>query len=60
MPLILSGGLGAENVAEAIAVTHPYAVDTASGTEVAPGHKDPDKLRGFFAQARQVSVGSPA
>ncbi len=60
VPLILSGGLGPENVAEAIAVTHPYAVDTASGTELAPGHKDPDKLRSFFAQAQQVSVGSPA
>jgi phosphoribosylanthranilate isomerase len=60
VPLILSGGLGPENVAEAIAATHPYAVDTASGTEAAPGHKDPEKLRSFFAQAHQVSVGSPA
>ncbi|HEY7829577.1 MAG TPA: phosphoribosylanthranilate isomerase [Solirubrobacteraceae bacterium] len=60
VPLILSGGLGPDNVAEAIAATHPYAVDTASGTETAPGHKDPEKLRSFFAQAHQVSVGSPA
>lgn len=60
VPLILSGGLAPENVAEAIAATHPYAVDTASGTETAPGHKDPEKLRSFFAQAHQVSVGSPA
>jgi phosphoribosylanthranilate isomerase len=48
IPLILSGGLTAENVAEAIAVGHPYAVDTASGTEAAPGHKDPERLRAFF------------
>ena len=60
VPLILSGGLGPDNVAEAIAITHPYAVDTASGTEAAPGRKDPDKLRSFFAQAHPVSVGSPA
>ena len=48
VPLILSGGLSAENVGEAIAVVHPYAVDTASGTESAPGHKDHQKLRAFF------------
>lgn len=48
VPLILSGGLTAENVGEAIAVTRPYAVDTASGTEAAPGRKDPARLRAFF------------
>ena len=46
-PLILSGGLTAENVTEAIAVTRPFAVDTASGTEARPGIKDHDKLRAF-------------
>lgn len=60
VPLILSGGLGPDNVAEAIDATTPFAVDTASGTESAPGHKDPEKLRRFFARAQQVSVGSPA
>jgi phosphoribosylanthranilate isomerase len=49
IPLILSGGLHAGNVAEAIGLTSPFAVDTASGTEAAPGHKDPEKLRAFFA-----------
>ena len=53
VPLILSGGLTAQNVAEAIAQTHPYAVDTASATESAPGHKDPEKLRAFFAAVQQ-------
>lgn len=49
VPLILSGGLDAGNVAEAIAVARPYAVDSASGTEAAPGRKDPERLRAFFA-----------
>ena len=47
-PLILSGGLTPDNVAEAIAAVSPFAVDTASGTEAAPGRKDPDKLTAFF------------
>lgn len=50
VPVILSGGLHAGNVAEAIAVVHPYAVDVASGTEAAPGIKDPEKMHAF-AQA---------
>jgi len=48
-PFILSGGLNPENVAEAIAATSPFAVDTASGTEVRPGVKDPERLRAFAA-----------
>lgn len=47
-PLILSGGLHSGNVAEAVERVRPYAVDTASGTERAPGHKDEAKLRAFF------------
>jgi phosphoribosylanthranilate isomerase len=47
-PLILGGGLDADNVAEAIATVAPFAVDTASGTEAAPGRKDPERLRAFF------------
>jgi phosphoribosylanthranilate isomerase len=49
VPLILSGGLEAGNVAVAIAATRPFAVDTASGTEAAPGRKDPARLAAFFA-----------
>jgi phosphoribosylanthranilate isomerase len=65
VPLIVSGGLHAQNVAEAIAVTHPWAVDTASGTEAAPGHKDPERLRAFFeavegAPEGAAKVGQPA
>jgi phosphoribosylanthranilate isomerase len=47
--MILSGGLTAENVADAIAAVRPYAVDVASGTEIEPGVKDPEKLRAFAA-----------
>jgi phosphoribosylanthranilate isomerase len=46
--IILAGGLTAENVAQAIATALPAAVDAASGTEAAPGKKDPAKLRAFF------------
>jgi len=53
-PLILGGGLTPENVAEAIESTQPFAVDTASGTELAPGRKDPAKLRAFFAAVQDV------
>jgi phosphoribosylanthranilate isomerase len=65
VPLILSGGLSAANVVEAVSVTRPYAVDSASGTESAPGHKDPQKLRDFFAavaqtQPQPATVGQPA
>jgi phosphoribosylanthranilate isomerase len=47
-PLVLSGGLTPENVGQAIDTVHPFAVDTASGTEAAPGRKDPAKLQAFF------------
>jgi phosphoribosylanthranilate isomerase len=47
-PIILAGGLTADNVAQAIATALPDAVDAASGTEAAPGTKDPEKLRAFF------------
>ena len=60
VPLILSGGLSAENVAAAIAATAPYAVDTASGTESAPGRKDPDRLRDFFAAVASTERSAPA
>lgn len=53
VPVVLSGGLTADNVAEAIATTRPYAVDSASGTESAPGRKDPAKLE---ALVRAVSL----
>jgi len=60
VPLILSGGLNADNVAEAIAIARPFAVDTASGTEQAPGRKDPRKLRAFFDAVERSAVGTVA
>jgi phosphoribosylanthranilate isomerase len=47
VPLILSGGLTAENVGDAIARVRPFAVDVASGVESAPGYKDADRMRAF-------------
>jgi phosphoribosylanthranilate isomerase len=52
IPLILAGGLTPENVGEAIAIVHPYAVDVASGVEASPGRKDPGLLAAFFEGAR--------
>jgi phosphoribosylanthranilate isomerase len=47
LPLILSGGLTPANVARAIEVVQPFAVDVASGVELSPGRKDPAKLEAF-------------
>jgi len=52
-PIILAGGLNPENVAQAIAAAQPQAVDVASGVESAPGKKDPEKLKRFFAAVRR-------
>ena len=46
-PVVLAGGLTADNVGAAIEVARPFAVDVASGTEVTPGRKDPAKLKAF-------------
>ncbi len=48
-PIILAGGLTPENIGRAISEAQPQAVDVASGVEAAPGKKDPEKLRAFFA-----------
>ncbi len=51
-PIILAGGLTANNLAEAIRIAQPAAVDVASGVEATPGRKDPKRLRAFFEAIR--------
>jgi phosphoribosylanthranilate isomerase len=52
VPLVLSGGIDAGNAGEAIAALHPYAVDSASGTEAEPGVKDPAKVEALITAVR--------
>jgi phosphoribosylanthranilate isomerase len=52
VPSILAGGLKPENVARAIEVVQPYAVDVASGVEAEPGRKDHAAMTAFFEAAQ--------
>jgi phosphoribosylanthranilate isomerase len=58
IPLILAGGLTADNVAGQIEAIEPYAVDVASGVEASPGVKDHDLLEAFFAAVGGATVPS--
>jgi len=49
-PIILAGGLNPENVARAIRIARPAAVDVASGVEARPGKKDPALVRAFLEE----------
>jgi phosphoribosylanthranilate isomerase len=60
VPLVLSGGLTPDNVGEAIGVTHPFAVDSASGTEESPGVKDPAKVAAFFRAVEHADAVAAA
>jgi phosphoribosylanthranilate isomerase len=53
---MLSGGLDAGNVAEAIAITGAPGVDVSSGVESAPGTKDVGKIRAFIRAAREAEA----
>ncbi|MCK9201802.1 MAG: phosphoribosylanthranilate isomerase [Gallionella sp.] len=56
LPVILSGGLDAENVAEAIERVRPYAVDVSSGVEAGKGIKDAAKVAAFVNEVKRVDV----
>ena len=54
VPWLLSGGLTADNLAEAVMLTKARAVDVSSGVEDSPGHKNPSRIRAFLAAARAI------
>jgi phosphoribosylanthranilate isomerase len=55
VPFLLSGGLDADNVAEALRITRAPGVDISSGVERAPGKKDPEKIHAFVRAARNAA-----
>jgi phosphoribosylanthranilate isomerase len=55
VPFMLSGGLDADNVAEALRITGAPGVDVSSGVERAPGEKDLAKIRAFVGTAREAA-----
>lgn len=58
VPAIVAGGLRPDNVAAAIDVARPFAVDVASGVEAEPGRKDPELLAAFFDAANAAPAAT--
>lgn len=57
-PMILAGGLNAENVAQAIKAVQPYAVDVSGGVEIGKGVKDAQKIQQFMQQVAAISIAA--
>jgi phosphoribosylanthranilate isomerase len=53
-PIVIAGGLNAENVGEAMQILNPWGVDVVSGVEASPGKKDPEKIRVFVRAVREM------
>jgi phosphoribosylanthranilate isomerase len=60
IPFMLSGGLDASSVAEALRITRAPGLDVSSGVESAPGVKDPEKIRAFISAARASHAAGTA
>ena len=56
LPIVLSGGLTADNVTQAILAVHPWAVDVSSGVEAEKGIKDAAKIAAFMSGVRNADV----
>jgi phosphoribosylanthranilate isomerase len=59
LPFMLSGGLDAGNVGEALRITRADGLDVSSGVEQAPGEKDADMIRAFIRTAREADAKMP-
>jgi phosphoribosylanthranilate isomerase len=60
VPMVLAGGLTAENVAGAVELVKPFAVDVVSGVEAEPGRKDHAKVEAFLEAAGVATPASPS
>lgn len=58
LPVILAGGITIDNVAEAIQVVRPFAIDVCSGVEAEPGRKDLAKIRAFMLEVERALYGN--